>query len=96
MALMEALASGIPCLVSRIRGNIDLEPYGVEYFDLGDQKQLERKLSDILFKVRQDEQPMEIRGSQADIYDLDSSVVERKMEAIYATTFSAATCENNE
>ena len=39
---MEAMASGLPCVVSRIRGNVDL--VDEEYFDPGDVDSLVKAL----------------------------------------------------
>ena len=91
VALMEALASGIPCLASRIRGNVDLEQYGVQYFGLDDQKQLEDQLSDMVSKLKRGVLDIDAAGNKArcaDIMDLDRSVIGQKMRAVYEETFS--------
>ena len=90
VALMEALASGIPCLASRIRGSVDLERYGVQYFELDDQKQLEDQLSDMISKLKRGVHGIDAAGSRkqcADIMDLDRSVIGQKMRAVYEETF---------
>ncbi len=40
VALMEAIACGMPCVASRIRGNVDFHDLNVQYFDLVDNKAL--------------------------------------------------------
>ncbi len=90
VALMEALASGIPCLASRIRGSVDLERYGVQYFELDDQKQLEDQLSDMISKLKRGVHGIDVAGSRnqcTDIMDLDRSVIGQKMRAVYEETF---------
>ena len=90
VALMEAIASGIPCLASRIRGNVDLKQYGVQYFELDDQKQLEDQLSDMISKLKRGVHGIDAAGSRkqcADIMDLDRSVIGQKMRAVYEETF---------
>ena len=91
VALMEALASGIPCLASRIRGNVDLEQYGVQYFEVDDQKQLEDQLSSMVSKLKRGVLDIDAAGNKArcaDIMDLDRSVIGQKMRAVYEETFS--------
>lgn len=90
VALMEALASGIPCLASRIRGSVDLERYGVQYFELDDQKQLENQLSDMISKLKRGVSGIDVAGSRTrceDIMDLDRSMIGQKMRAIYKATY---------
>lgn len=85
VALMEALASGIPCLASKIRGNVDLQAYGVKYFDLQDQKGLERQLSEMIEQIAQgsmDHMPVE-----RDVSELDTAVISAKMKRLYQQTF---------
>ena len=87
---MEALASGIPCLASWIRGSVDLERYGVQYFELDDQKQLENQLSDMISKLKRGVSGIDVAGSRtqcADIMDLDRSMIGRKMRDVYEETF---------
>lgn len=87
VALMEAIASGIPCLASRIRGNVDLKQYGVQYFELDDQEQLEWKLSVMLHNCSKIRHIVGDNSCHADIFDLDSSVIVEKMKNIYEETF---------
>lgn len=85
VALMEALAAGVPCLASRIRGNVDLQPYGVRYFDLKDQKSLERQLSAMTSQILQG--AVDFNENVQDVADLDTSVIGEKMSVLYQETF---------
>lgn len=85
VALMEALAAGVPCLASRIRGNVDLQAYGVQYFDLKDQKSLERKLSEMTGQILQG--AVDFKENVRDVADLDTSVIAEKMRVLYQETF---------
>lgn len=82
VALMEAMAAGLPCIASRIRGNVDLLPESTLLFDprntneLAGFMQLTAEGKDIEKEVRQ---------NRAHLLDFDASVVEARMQRVYET-----------
>lgn len=87
VALMEAMAFGLPCIASRIRGNVDL--LGDEYpflFDSGNVEVLSRKLKEILNKKQSCGTICKERITAFDLF-----VVEGKMRQIYNEVFRAVT-----
>ncbi|MDO5397167.1 MAG: glycosyltransferase family 4 protein [bacterium] len=83
VALMEAMAAGLPCVVSKIRGNVDLiqdgvngylcNPASVDEFETALKKLCDNK--QLLYEMR--------KSNYRIIQDFDRNVVEKDMEKIY-------------
>lgn len=81
-ALMEAMAAGLPCAVSDIRGNRELiDKTGGTRFSLNSQKQLTCALERLI----EDQQFRRIAGTynQKKIKSCDTAIVDRRMKKIY-------------
>ncbi len=91
VALMEAMAAGLPCVVSDIRGNRELidEPGGGRRFAAKDEKELCDALRFMLNERRR-----KVYGAynRRKIKDYDSSVVLPQMREIYKEMAGAGTC----
>lgn len=86
VALMEAMAAGLPCVVSDIRGNRELiARAGGARFGLGHPQQI-KQLNRALWQLIQDKKRRDLCGAynrkKVEAYDL--SVVLRRMKTIYA------------
>lgn len=80
VALMEAMASGLPCIASKIRGNVDLLPASELLFEASDVE----KLTELLQKVQIPElRDAEIRKNLETIRSFDSEIVTRDLVEIY-------------
>lgn len=82
VALMEAMVAGLPCIVSRIRGNIDLiDANGGFLFDLDDENQLKHALKSVI-----DSKDIRVKMGKYNsekIKCFDSKIVNSIMEKIY-------------
>ena len=56
MALMEAMAAGLPCIASRIRGNVDLLPDSRYLFEASDESTLCQLMQDAVNGVQVDQE----------------------------------------
>ncbi|MCD8130274.1 MAG: glycosyltransferase family 4 protein [Lachnospiraceae bacterium] len=82
VSLMEAMASGLPCAVSRIRGNIDLiDKKGGELFDPRDISQVRRAVKNLL---KRDRDAMG-RYNARKIRGFGTQEVLRRLREIYAS-----------
>ncbi len=94
VALMEAMASGLPCIASRIRGNADLISDGENgiLYSLGNQEEL---INNILRLKENDEMRRQI-GSKArnSIDQFDIRFVMACMEEIYMQALGEGKCQN--
>lgn len=80
VALMEAMASGLPCIASKIRGNIDLLPESALLFQPTNVSQL----ADLMKKtVSANVRQNEINRNLTYIQNFDSSIVTKKTIEIY-------------
>ncbi len=87
-SLMEAMASGLPCVVSKIRGNVDLVEDGVNGFLCGaDNADAFAEAIEKLTKDRALRQQMS-QTNLDKIKEYDESVVKREMETIYREVLS--------
>ena len=82
VSLMEAMASGLPCIASDIRGNCDLLDKNCDclikpddYYGFADS--IKRIINDLVQKT------VMSNGNQKSIQMFDSSIIEKKMEIIY-------------
>lgn len=85
VALMEAMAAGLPCLVSNIRGNKDLiDEKGGLLFDLDSQTKIEQDLVHLM----KDESERKAMGeyNMKKIENFDKEIVNKEMERIYSLT----------
>lgn len=80
VSLMEAMASGLPCVVSDIRGNRDLIPES-ERFSPMDCMSVADKIKVLIYDVEK----KKICGAQNEIkmQEFDIQIVQRKMQCIY-------------
>lgn len=80
VALMEAMASGLPCIASSIRGNTDLLPESALLFLPSDAEKLARLMHEIQSpEVRQ----KEIQQNLNYISNFDSSIVTKELIEVY-------------
>lgn len=82
-SIMEAMASGLPCIVSKIRGNVDLIEDGVGGYTcfLDDIEQWNRIITG-LYKDKALCEQM-IRHNKTKIIKCDVSIIKTKIETIY-------------
>lgn len=81
VALMEAMAAGLPCVASRIRGNVDLLPDSELMFDPNDENELcicMQKAIDVSC------QKSEIQKNLHHIANFSKEKVQKEMRAIYS------------
>lgn len=82
VGLMEAMAAGLPCVVSDIRGNQDLiDENGGYLFDLGDSAKIIQSLNRLMDS--EGERIEMGKYNQEKMKQFDITVVNRKMKAIY-------------
>ena len=81
VALMEAIAAGVPCLASEIRGNVDLKDYGVEYFALDNQEILDEKLRKMVQNIH--DGAGVLISKKGNLEDLDVHSIDKSMRRIY-------------
>lgn len=80
VALMEAMAAGLPCIASRIRGNVDLMPKSEYLFDPRDVDML----ADLMRRMAKGKDAeAEKQKNAAEILKYDKAVVSEKMRQIY-------------
>ena len=86
VAVMEAMASGLPCVVSRIRGNTDLIEDGKGGYLCGADDA--EAFAEALRKLLDDKEKRAAMGEEnlRAIRNFDISAVDRKMRKIYAET----------
>ncbi len=84
VSLMEAMASGKPCLCGKIRGNVDLieEGAGGFLFDPRDESSIARAINSMTAASSDDRLSMGLHN-QAKIQQFDRSLVDEKMREIY-------------
>ena len=82
VALMEAMAAGLLCVASRIRGNVDLLADSRYLFDPTDEETLCRLMKDAAANVQTTE---EKEKNRVMIQKYDISHATRSMEEIYET-----------
>lgn len=82
VGLMEAMACGVPCVVTDIRGNRDLVRNGVEGYIVGFS---ENEVAQAIMKIMNNEKCRTIfkKNSKAKILKFDIAVVQSKMKDIY-------------
>ncbi len=84
VSLMEAMASGKPCLCGKIRGNVDLieEGAGGFLFDSKDESSIARAINSMTSASSADRLSMG-QYNKAKIQQFDRSLVDEKMQEIY-------------
>lgn len=88
VALMEAMAAGLPCIASRIRGNVDLLKRSRYLFEPADENMLCQLLKDAANGV-QIEQECELNWETLKKYDIKN--VSKEMQSIYSAVIEGAT-----
>lgn len=93
VALMEAMAAGLPCVVSRIRGNVDLLPQSELLFEPGNAENLvhalNKSLDPTIVKV-------EIARNQQMLRQFDMNMVVAAMKNIYLNVMDESGRVNGE
>lgn len=80
VALMEAMAAGLPCIASNIRGNTDLLPQSELLFEPDDTD----KLAQLLIKMKDSVLcEREIQNNLTTIQSFDSAIVTGELVRIY-------------
>ncbi len=80
VALMEAMAAGLPCVASRIRGNVDLLPESGLLFEPGDTEALSR----LVLRCMGENLREEIERNARHLESFSLEAVGAQMEKIYA------------
>ena len=80
MALMEAMAAGLPCIASRIRGNVDLLPDSRYLFEASDEAALCQLMCDVVDGVQVGQ---ECARNQKTLEQYDVRNVSKQMKKIY-------------
>lgn len=88
VSLMEAMAAGLPCIASRIRGNVDLLENSRYLFEPADENALCQLLNDAANGV-QIEQECERNWETLKKYDIKN--VSKEMQSIYSAVIEGAT-----
>lgn len=88
VALMEAMAAGLPCIASRIRGNVDLLKRSRYLFEPADENMLCQLLNDAANGV-QIEQECELNWETLKKYDIKN--VSKEMQSIYSAVIEGTT-----
>lgn len=88
VALMEAMAAGLPCIASRIRGNVDLLPDSRYLFEPADESALCQLLKDAANGV-QTEQECAQNREMLKRYDIKN--VSKQMQGIYSAAIEGTT-----
>lgn len=88
VSLMEAMAAGLPCIASRIRGNVDLLENSRYLFEPADENALCQLLNDAANGV-QIEQEYERNWETLKKYDIKN--VSKEMQGIYSATIEGTT-----
>lgn len=81
VALMEAMACGLPCIVSKIRGNIDLIEDSVNGFTIFE-NQFTPKLIEIIIDNKNDLYSLGKNGENKS-YEFEKKIINQKMNNIY-------------
>lgn len=92
VALMEAMAAGLPCIASRIRGNVDLLPDSRYLFEASDESTLCQLLKDAANGV-QTEQECAQNREMLKRYDIEN--VSKEMRSIYSAVIEGTTTNEN-
>lgn len=88
VSLMEAMAAGLPCIASRIRGNVDLLKNSRYLFEPADENALCQLLKDAANGV-QIEQECELNRETLKKYDIKN--VSKEMQGIYSAVIEGTT-----
>lgn len=88
VALMEAMAAGLPCIASRIRGNVDLLKKSRYLFEPTDENKLCQLLNDAANGIHI-EQECEMNRETLKKYDIKN--VGKEMQSIYSTVIEGVT-----
>lgn len=88
VAVMEAIAAGLPCIASRIRGNVDLLKNSRYLFEPADENALCQLLKDAANGV-QIEQECELNRETLKKYDVKN--VSKEMQSIYSAVIKGTT-----
>jgi glycosyltransferase involved in cell wall biosynthesis len=88
VSLMEAMAAGLPCIASRIRGNVDLLENSRYLFEPADENALCQLLKDAANGV-QIEQECELNWETLKKYDIKN--VSKEMQSIYSAVIEGTT-----
>lgn len=83
VSLMEAMAAGIPCIASRIRGNVDLLRESHYLFEPTDEKEIARLMKEVADGVGVEN---ECNQNSRVLEEYDIHNVQKKMLAIYTMT----------
>ena len=92
VSLMEAMAAGLPCIASRIRGNVDLLPDSRYLFEPADGSALCQLLKDAANGV-QTEQECARNREMLKRYDIEN--VSKEMRSIYSAVIEGTTTNEN-
>lgn len=92
VALMEAMAAGLPCIASRIRGNVDLLPDSRYLFEASDESTLCQLLKEAANGV-QTEQECAQNREMLKRYDIEN--VSKEMRSIYSAVIEGTTTNEN-
>lgn len=92
VSLMEAMAAGLPCIASRIRGNVDLLEESRYLFEPADESALCQLLKDAANGV-QTEQECARNREMLKRYDIEN--VSKEMRSIYSAVIEGTTTNEN-
>lgn len=92
VSLMEAMAAGLPCIASRIRGNVDLLEESRYLFEPADESELCQLLKDAANGV-QTEQECAQNREMLKRYDIEN--VSKEMRSIYSAVIEGTTTNEN-
>ena len=92
VSLMEAMAAGLPCIASRIRGNVDLLEESRYLFEPADESALCQLLKDAASGVQTEQECVRNR-EMLKRYDIEN--VSKEMRSIYSAVIEGTTTNEN-